>query len=362
MLRPDSLHSARPRLAIAGILALALALATACGGDGPPASAPHVVALGSVAEEAIAVGRVEPRVQVPVASTWGGVVTKRHVELGARVKANDPLLEVRPQLTDQDRLRAQRSLRGAMDGYEAAREMSDGATVAGRAMRFFQGAGSIDRMREGAERSRTDAELQLQLLLEGRAEHEGLILDWVVRAPIDGAVVQLSVEQGQPVVPASNFGPGTPLVTIADIDAPVFRGTVDELDAGRLSAGMKARLDLGALPGVAVEGTLRQISLLAGERAGATVFDVILDVVPPEGVVLRAGYSAVARIAVRGVTDVPVLPERLVDYRPDGAFVRVPGPDGAAVWKEIETGASDGLTVAVTSGLSVGDAVLEATR
>ncbi|MEM9378763.1 MAG: HlyD family efflux transporter periplasmic adaptor subunit [Planctomycetota bacterium] len=339
-----------------------LALSAGCGGGGPAAPAPHVVALGSVSEEAVAVGRVEPRVQVPVASTWGGVVKERFVELGARVKRGDPLLEVRPQLTDQDRLRAQRSLRGAMDGYEAAREMSDGENVMGKAMRFFQGAPSIDRMREGAERSRTDAELQLQLLLDGRAEHDGLVLDWVVRAPIDGAVVQLPVEQGQPVVPASNFGPGTPLVTIADIDAPVFRGTVDELDAGRLAPGMVARLDLGALPGVAVEGKLREISLLAGERAGATVFDVVLDVVPPEGVVLRAGYSAVARIAVHSATDVPVLPERLVDYRSDGAFVRVPGADGAPVWKAIETGASDGLTVEITSGLSAGDAVLEPAR
>lgn len=350
--------------AVASLAALslgALCLAACSSEDGPEWRV-HTIESGSVAQEAVAVGRVEPRVSVPVNTTWGGVVTRRFVALGDRVKAQDPLLEVRPQLTDQDRLRAERSLRGAVDGFESAREMADGENVMGRAMRFFQGPDSVDRMREGAERARTDAELQLELLLEGRAEHEGLVLDWVVRAPIDGAVVQLPVELGQPVVPASTFGTGTPLVTIADLDRPVFRGTVDELDAGRLAAGMAARLELGALPGVELRGTVREISLLAGERAGATVFDVVLDVEKPEDVVLRAGYSAVARIAVLRVDDVPVVPERLVDYREDGAYVRVAGEDGEPQWRPIEVGASDGLTTEIASGLAIGDEVLEPAR
>ncbi len=338
----------------------------ACGGDDGPAWRPYRVEIGSVVREAIAVGQVEPRVEVPVNTTWGGVVTQRFVKLGERVKAQDPLLEVRPQLTDQDRLRARRSLVGAADGFETAREISDGENFLGRTMRLMQGSASLERMRAGAERSRTDAELQLKLLLEGSAEVDGLVLDWVVRAPIDGTVVQLPVELGQPVVPSSTFGAGTPLVTIADLDQPVFRGTVDELDAGRLVAGMSAQVDLGALPGVEVLGTLREISLLASERNGATVFDVVIDVVPPADVVMRAGYSAVARIAIERAEDVPVIPERLVDYRADGAFVRVAGPAGEPArepaWLRIEVGVSDGLSVAVLSGLAAGDEILEPAR
>lgn len=335
---------------------------SACAGDDGPAWRPYRIESGSVVREAIAVGHVEPRVEVPVNTTWGGVVTRRFVKLGDRVKAQDALLEVRPQLTDQDRLRARRSLVGAVDGFETAREISEGENFLGRTMRLMQGSASLERMRAGAERSRADAELQLQLLLEGRAEVDGLVLDWVVRAPIDGTVVELPVELGQPVVPSSTFGAGTLLVTIADLDRPVFRGTVDELDAGRLTAGMSARVELGALPDIEVQGSLREISLLASERNGATVFDIVLDVVSPAGVVMRAGYSAVARIAIERANDVPVLPERLIDYRADGAFVRIAGPGEEPTWLRIEVGVSDGLTTAVVSGLSVGDEVLEPAR
>ncbi len=338
---------------------LVLLLVASCGGGEVEERAVHRVELGEVAQEAVAVGEVGPRVQVPVHPNWGGVVTRRLVELGDRVEAGTPLLEVRPLLTDQDRLRIERQMTGAEEGFDAAAEIASGSNLMGWAMRAIQGRSSMERLQAGAERSRADAELQQKLMLEGQAELDGLVLDWVVRAPIAGRVVELPVELGQPVTPASTFGAGTLLLTIADLDRPVFRGTVDELDAGRLAAGMPAQLELGALPGVEVAGELRQISLLAGERNGATVFDVVLDVVVPEDVVLRAGYSAVARIAVRRAQDVAVLPERLVDYREDGAFVLVEVDGGPDEERRVEVGASDGLTVAVLEGLAEGENVLE---
>ncbi|MEM6673193.1 MAG: HlyD family efflux transporter periplasmic adaptor subunit [Planctomycetota bacterium] len=336
-----------------------LSLALGCRAEDEPGWREVSVELGSVTVEAIAVGQVEPRVAVPVTSTWGGVVVERTVALGQKVERGDGLLEVRPQLTDRDRLRARRALAGADEGLEDVREMVGGENMLGRAMRAVRGDESLERMRAGAERARSDAELELRLLLDGRAEFDDLVLDWIVRAPIAGTVVALPVELGEPVVPASSFGAGTPLLTIADLARPVFRGTVDELDAGRLVAGMPARLEIGALPEAEVTGLVREVSLLATERRGATVFDVVIDLEPPEGVLVRAGYSAVARVAVESASEVVVVPERLVDYRAEGAFVRVPDGDGGARWTEIEVGPSDGLVTAVTGGLTVGDVILE---
>lgn len=343
-------------------------LAFSCGG--PDAAAPdaHTVQRGTVTQDALAVGRIMPRVQVPVHSPWGGVVTNRPVKVGDRVTAGAKLLEVRPQLTDRDRLDARRQLQGAQEGLEEAVEISDGKNLLGQAMRLVQGRGSLDRMRAGAERSRRATETQLSLLLEGEAQEEGLVLDWFLRAPIAGTVVELPVELGQPITPGSTFGSGTLLMTIADLDRPVFRGTVDELDAGRLSAGMKASVDLGALPSVPVKGTLREISLIAGTKNDAAVFDVTLDVTPPLGATLRAGYSAVARIAVARAVDVLVLPERFVDYRTERgvltAFVCTGSdPDsGELTWQQIEAGVSDGLIVEVVAGLNEGDTILELPR
>ena len=342
------------------LLAICLCAASAgCGASDEPSFRRYQVKRGSVRQEAVAVGRIEPRVEVPVSSSWGGVVTQRFVALGDRVKAGAPLLEIRPQLTDQQRLRSGRSLEAALEGLEGAKEIYEGQNLMGKAMRFVQGNSSLERIQAGAERARTDAQLQQRLLLEGRAEHDGLVLDWIIRAPIDGTIIELPVETGQPVVPASTFGAGTPLLILADIDHPVLRATVDELDAGRLAAGMSAHIELGALPAVEVSGSLREISLRASDRDGATVFGVVLDIAPPTGVILRAGYSAVARIVVGSVEDVAVLPERLIDYRGDGAFVQVWGDAEETSWVKIEVGASDGMTAVVLSGLDLGDEVLE---
>ncbi len=322
----------------------------------------HSVERGSVVQEALAIGRVMPRVQVPIHSSWGGVVMSRSVKLGDRVEADDQLVEVRPQLTDRDRLEVKRRLAGAQDGLQSAKEIAAGKNLLGRAMRLFQGSAEVDRQRARAERSERASQTQLQLLEEGQATDQGLTLDWFVRAPISGTVVELPVELGQPITPASNFGTGSLLMTIADLDRPVLRGTVDELDAGRLKAGMEARIELGALPGVVLEGSLREISLIAGEKNGASVFDVVIDITPGEDVTLRAGYSAVARIVVAEAVDRVVIPERLVTYRsgPSGleATVLVASSDGSPAELPITTGVSDGLVVEVTEGLAAGDKIL----
>lgn len=344
------------------LVALCPLVLAACAGEENSRPEVHSVESGSVVQEALAIGRITPRVQVPIHCSWPGVVTGRSVKLGDRVKASDQLVEVRPQLTDRDRLDVKRSLLGAEEGLRSAEDLAEGKNLMGRAMRFFQGSTEVDRLRAQAERSRRATETRLQLLEKGQATDEGLTLDWYVRAPISGTVVELPVELGQPITPASNFGPGSLLMTIADLDRPMLRGTVDELDAGRLKAGMEARIELGALPGVLLEGTLREISLIAGEKNGASVFDVVIDVKLQEGVTLRAGYSAVARIEVAKAEGGPVIPERLVTYRsgPEGlgAFVRVLAEDGTSKEIPIQTGVSDGLVVEVTDGLGVGDEVL----
>jgi HlyD family secretion protein len=232
----------------------------------------------------------------------------------------------------------------------------------GRLMRFAQGEKSLQRMADGAARARSGAEETLELLRTGRVEIEGHVIDFVVRAPIAGHVIQLDVEDGQPVVPASSYGTGTVLAVLADMAHPVFRGTVDEIDVGRLREGMGATVEIGALPGSALSGTLSEIALRATQRGSATVFAVELDVTPPEGLTLRAGYSAVARIALERAEDVLVLPERVVEYRGGEAFVLVEdtsGGAGGAREQRVEVGVSDGLVVEVRGGLTEGARVLE---
>jgi HlyD family secretion protein len=141
----------------------------------------------------------------------------------------------------------------------------------------------------------------------------------------------------------------------------VFKGTVDEIDVGKLREGMPARIKIGALPDAKVDGKVYKIAPKSKTQEGATLFDVEIELLPAKDVVLRAGYSANADIVVREKTDVLLLPERLVTFTDGKSTVEVPGAGDKAepVKKEIKTGLSDGINVEVAEGLKAGEPVVE---
>ena len=94
---------------------------------------------------------------------------------------------------------------------------------------------------------------------------------------------------------------------------------------GKLHEGMPAHIKIGALPEAKVEGKIYKISPKSKTAEGATLFDVEIELLPAKDVVLRAGYSANAEIAVREKHDVLLVPERLVTFADGKASVELPG-------------------------------------
>jgi len=138
---------------------------------------------------------------------------------------------------------------------------------------------------------------------------------------------------------------------------------VDEIDVGKLHVGLTARLKIGALPEQQVTGRLSRIAPQAVERDGARLFEVEIELDPSPGVELRAGYSANADLVIREKRDILLIPERLVQFEPDGeqAFVELPGegPEAEPRKVPIQTGLSDGLQIEVTDGLREGDRLVQ---
>jgi len=77
--------------------------------------------------------------------------------------------------------------------------------------------------------------------------------------------------------------------------------------------------------------------------------------------VLRAGYSANADVIIQEKKDVLLVPERLVTFEKDDAFVELPPVDPKAEpqKKAIKVGLSDGMNVEVLEGLAQGDKVVQ---
>ena len=140
----------------------------------------------------------------------------------------------------------------------------------------------------------------------------------------------------------------------------LFRGTVDEIDVGRLEEGMPAEIQIGALPDAGIEGHLEQISLKARKEENATIFPVEIAVeTADDGALLRAGYSANAEIIIERRSDVLSVPERVVTFEGDSAWVEVLTPAGERERRTVETGLSDAVRVEILSGLEEGEEVVE---
>ena len=125
---------------------------------------------------------------------------------------------------------------------------------------------------------------------------------------------------------------------------------------------MPVEVTIGALPDTRVEGRLTRISLTGRDEENATIFPVEIAVLPAEGTLLRAGYSANAQVIIERRSDILIIPERVVRFEEGGAFVTVrTGPDETEE-REITTGLSDGISVEVLDGLAEGERVMEPPR
>lgn len=320
-----------------------------------------LVTEGTIIDKALATGTIQPENEIQVKSKISGVVSQLYVTPGAYVSKGDALLEIRPDPTPLEMAEAKRNL----ELTEIT--LSNLAAELERSKKLMERGLISAHDHEGVARRYDDAlvrhqmnQERLQLLESGRIRIGDSIIESVIRAPIDGYILERMVEIGDPIVPLTSYQAGTPLMTIANMENLIFKGTVDEIDVGKIHEGMEAEIKIGALPDVPVSGVLRLISLKSQKQDNTTVFPIEILITNSNGTTLRAGYSANADIIIQRRQEVLIIPERVVTYRDGQSFIEVPGDEpGSRVEKEIKTGLSDAIHVEVKDGVKEGDKVLE---
>ncbi len=319
------------------------------------------ITRGGVTEKALAVGAIRPKREIAVKSKISGIVKRSYREVGDRVRAGELLFEIMPDPTPLELTEARREVEIAQNIHvQAQKSWERSKALRDQGIMATQDSERADKDVQDAQIRLNLASEKLALVEKGRVRNEKTDVESVIRAPIDGTVLELLVNEGDPVVPLTSFQAGTALANLADMTTLVFKGTVDEIDVGKLKETMPARLKIGALPDAKVDGVVYKISPKSKTAEGATLFDVEIELLPAEGVVLRAGYSANADIVVREKTDVLLVPERLVTFNEGKASVELLAGEGQEpTKKEIKTGLSDGLSVEVVDGLKQGDRVVE---
>lgn len=318
------------------------------------------VSKGDIVDKALAVGTIEPENEISVKAKVSGVVGRIFADAGAWVKAGEPLLEVRPDPAPLELADAKRQVQLAeVEVDNLKKDNVRQETLSQKKLISQKDYESFQRSYQEAELRLRMTREKLALMESGKVRIENTEIESIVKAPISGFVLSKAVEVGDPVTPLTSYQEGTVLMKMANMERLKFKGTVDEIDVGKLKEGMKTEIKVGALPTDKINGNLSKISLKAEKKENATVFPIEILIPATSNTTLRAGYSANANVIIQKKDSVLMIPERVVTFRNDSAFVKVAlGPEKEEE-RYIKTGLSDAINIEVLNGLQEGDSVYE---
>ena len=118
------------------------------------------------------------------------------------------------------------------------------------------------------------AENNLQLIRDGVNKKMGTATNTLIRSTINGMVLNVPVEEGNSVIESNNFNAGTTIAYVADMGEMIFKGKVDETEVGKLKAGMKLIITIGAIENEKFDAEMEYISPKGIPENGAIQFEI----------------------------------------------------------------------------------------
>src|SRR5881409_2814792 len=257
--------------------------------------------LPGTSSSASAAGEIGPAEQVSVRPEINGKILTLPVDIGDRVKKDSVLFT----LDDQD-LQTERSSR--LIEIEAAKLQLE------KAKRDYERSKQLfaDKLisQELFEDTRTQYELARNAL--DRTEKALQLLDYQltktkILAPFDCTVLTRPVSVGQAVSGSGGFNSGTEVLTIANLNEMIVNAHVNQADVTRLTQGQEVDVQVEAVPGLKITGTVERIAPQATIKNNIKGFAarILLKDVDPR---VRPGMTANVQIPVASADNVVAVP------------------------------------------------------
>ena len=135
----------------------------------------------------------------------------------------------------------------------------------------------------------------------------------VIGAPIDGIVIQRSVDVGQTV--AASMQAPTLFVIAADLTKMQVNANIDEADVGRIRPGQHVTFRVDAYPTETFEGTVSQIRLQPLVVSNVTTYGTVIDV-PNTELKLKPGMTANVKVEIAKRSDALRVANAALRFRP----------------------------------------------
>lgn len=210
----------------------------------------------------------------------------------------------------------------ARAAYEAAQADSGAAAaqVASQEVRIQEAKAQLAVARSRVVHSEAQVRRSQAALHQAEADLDRT----VIRAPMNGIVIDRSVTAGQTV--AASFQAPT-LFTIGDLHAVNVEIAVDEADIGELRAGQKVMFSVDAYSDKSFVGHITQIRKSPHIQESVVTYTVVA-AAKNDDLLLFPGMTAKADIIIGVKPDALQVPSAALRFRPQG----LPQPSGSHVW------------------------------
>lgn len=296
-------------------------------------------------------GDVQGEVEVRVFSLVPERIRTLHVHEGDAVRAGDPIATLAGdiQATGVDQAGA------AVVAAEAARDQLRSELDRARGL---AASGAVPRAQVDALAAQLrTSEAQVEQLAAARRSAGAQRARTVVRAPVDGTIALLAVQEGDVVASA------VPICSVVRAERAKVVLRVTEQDWVRIREGMEVRVTPPALPEAARSGTVSRVSPVIDRMTRTASVEVMVD--NADGG-LRPGMVAEAAIVLSRREGVTQVPARAVVMTPDTdtegtAVVFVSEGEGdarTAARRDVRIGARYRDRIEIVEGIAAGERVV----
>lgn len=303
-----------------------------------------------------AAGEIGPADQVSVRPEVNGRILELPVDIGDSVRKGDVLfalddrdLQIEKESQEKAIERAKLQLEQAERNYLRSQSLFEEKLIS---KELFEDTATAYEL---AKNTLAQSEKSLELV------HDRLRKTRII-APFDCTILTRPVSVGQAVSGSGGFNSGTEVLTIANLSDMIINAHINQADVARLKANQEVDVQVEAVPGLKMIGTVERIAPQATIRNNIKGFEVriLLSDVDPR---VRPGMTANIKIPVASADNVIAVPlaavftERDPGSQTSERFVYVVVKNGEYERRPVQVGVSDYFYAEIQKGLKPGETV-----
>jgi HlyD family secretion protein len=279
------------------------------------------VTRGPIADTVSATGTLQAVTTVTVGTQVSGTISSLGADFNSVVKKGQVIARLDPSLFLAQLEQAKATLSKVSADVENARvQVADAERKFARAKeladRQLIPRSDFDVAQVAVETEKAQLKSAQAQLLQAQAALNQMQVNLdhtIITAPIDGIVIERSVDVGQTV--AASLQSPTVFRIAADLTKMQVNASVDESDIGKVRPGQHVTFSVDAYPGEQFSGTVTQVRLQPTVVQNVTTYSVILDV-PNRDLKLKPGMTANVGIETARRDDVVRVPNAALRFRP----------------------------------------------